>query len=81
MITWEATIIPILWMRKQRLRESNLHRTHFRKVAGTSLAVQRLRLCASSSGRGFHPCRGTKILYTTRHGNKKVTEMESIYTN
>ena len=45
MITCEAAIIPTLWMRKQRLRQSNLPRTHFKKVA-----VQKLRLCASNAG-------------------------------
>ena len=48
---------------------------------GTSLAVQGLRLCASTAGgAGLIPGQGTKILYALWHSKKKKKKENDSFT-
>ena len=55
----------------------------FEESSGTSLAVQRLRLCASNAGdAGLTPGRGTKIPHAAQHSQKvkKKKKKKSLLT-
>ena len=54
------TLIPVAW-------GGALHRPCLKAPPGTSLAVQWLRLCASTTGdTGLIPCQGTKIPHSVQ---------------